>query len=223
MKLDLITSVIIFLVIAAVIITAFVMGTLYANTGTPEGSHPGPGYGLMGSGRISSGMMPGGWMGMMAVYSPDAKPISEADARARVQAYAARYGPGVTTGDLMEFSLNYYAVLEDATNASIAEILVDRYDGSITPEPGPNMMWNTRYGAGQGRTGAVTYDLNGGKNLAETFLAAYLPGATIQESTTFPGYYTFDFGRGTTEGMLSVNAYTGDVWVHTWHGQYIRG
>ena len=54
--------------------------------------------------------------------------------------------------------------------------------------------------------------------LAEGFLAGYLPGASVLEGTAFPGYYTFDFGRGEVEGMLSVNAATGEVWVHTWHG-----
>jgi len=38
-----------------------------------------------------------------------------------------------------------------------------------------------------------------------------------------PGYYTFDFGRNETESMLSVNAYSGQIWVHTWHGSYIGG
>ncbi|MPN19611.1 hypothetical protein SDC9_166983 [bioreactor metagenome] len=36
-----------------------------------------------------------------------------------------------------------------------------------------------------------------------------------------PGYYTFDFGRQEIEGMLSVNAYSGQIWVHTWHGFYL--
>ncbi len=39
---------------------------------------------------------------------------------------------------------------------------------------------------------------------------------------TFPGYYTVDFEvNGQTAGMLSVNAYTGQVWYHTWHGQFL--
>lgn len=41
------------------------------------------------------------------------------------------------------------------------------------------------------------------------------------EAGAFPGYYTFDFGRKEVEGMLSVNAYTGEVWVHTWHGFFL--
>lgn len=38
----------------------------------------------------------------------------------------------------------------------------------------------------------------------------------------FPGYYTMDFLKdGKTAGMLSVNGYTGQVWYHTWHGNFI--
>ena len=180
------------------------------------GNRMGPG--MMGYGMTGQGMTDG--MGMMSVYTADSRPIAEADARTRATAFADRYYPGTTTGDFMEFSLNYYVELKDASNASIAEVLVDRYTGTVTPEPGPNMIWNTG-NRRQGTSQAVTYDVAGGKTLAETFLAGYLPGATVQESTTYPGYYTYDFGRGTTEGMLSVNAYTGGIWVHTWHGQFI--
>ena len=38
----------------------------------------------------------------------------------------------------------------------------------------------------------------------------------------FPGYYTLDTTRaGTTTGMVSVNAATGTVWYHTWHGRFL--
>ena len=38
----------------------------------------------------------------------------------------------------------------------------------------------------------------------------------------FPGYYTLHALRGgQVVGMLSVNAATGAVWYHTWHGRFI--
>jgi hypothetical protein len=40
--------------------------------------------------------------------------------------------------------------------------------------------------------------------------------------TKYPGYYTFDTTRnGKTFGMLSVNASTGAVWYHGWHGSFL--
>ena len=38
----------------------------------------------------------------------------------------------------------------------------------------------------------------------------------------YPGYYTVDVTTsGVVDGMLSVNATTGQVWYHTWHGRFI--
>jgi hypothetical protein len=38
----------------------------------------------------------------------------------------------------------------------------------------------------------------------------------------FPGYYSFDTTlNGKTHGMLSVNAATGAVWYHGWHGTFL--
>ena len=218
------------IIIVAVAVLATILIAVIVTTRVPnpwERSASGPysrnatGPGMLGSGMMGPGMM-GGGMGMQALYSADSLPVAETDARNRAVAYVNRYYPNAKIGDFMEFSLNYYGELKDASNMSIAEILVDRYTGAVTLEPGPNMVWNT-WNTRRSSATAGAYDLTRGKFLAEKFLAGYLPGATIQESTSYPGYYTFDFGRGQTEGMLSVNAYTGEIWVHTWHGQYIGG
>ena len=177
----------------------------------------GPGYGMMGP-----GMMGMGGMGMMAIYPPEAKPIPEELAKARMEAYAKRLYPRARLKDFMAFSQNYYVQVVDERGQGLFELIADRYTGVVSPEPGPNMMWNTRYGMMSGPTQApVRYGLEEAKKLAETFLQGYLPGARVLEEGAFPGYYTFDFGRKAVEGMLSVNAYTGEVWVHTWHGPFL--
>lgn len=39
----------------------------------------------------------------------------------------------------------------------------------------------------------------------------------------FYGYYTLDYEKdGKVAGMLSVNGYSGQVFVHTWHGTFIE-
>jgi hypothetical protein len=159
---------------------------------------------------------------MMAIYYPDSKPITQDVASKNIEDFSRQYGSNTEVEDFMAFSSNYYAVVKDATSGQdIAEVLVDRYSGAAYPEPGPNMMWNTRYGAGRVQAGSLSYDLAGAQQLAEDFLTGYLPGSQIQESHALPGYYTFDFGRNETESMLSVNAFSGQVWVHTWHGSFI--
>jgi hypothetical protein len=128
----------------------------------------------------------------------------------------------VEVKDFMTFSINYYGQMVDAnTGAGLAEVLVDRYTGSVYPEPGPNMMWNVRFGTTTESPGQANYDQTAARNLAEAFLATHLPGSKVMAGQAFPGYYTFDFGRQEIEGMLSVNAYTGDIWVHVWHGSFL--
>lgn len=170
-------------------------------------------YGMMGNVMMSN---------MMELYYPESRPVTLDVALKNMENFTRQYGSKTEVDDFMAFSSNYYGVVKDAaSNQDIAEILIDRYSGSAYPEPGPNMMWNTRYGAGRAQTGSSGYDLAGAKKLAEDFLNGYLPGAQIQESHSLPGYFTFDFGRNGTESMLSVNAYSGQIWVHTWHGLYL--
>lgn len=236
-------NLIIGLLVVVIIILAFLafrpmMYSSTYNQGGYQQGHMGPGMmnnpdgnysyesGMMNNSRYKysygPGMM-GNMMGnMMALYYPESKPIAQDEALRNMQSFASQYGPSVKIDDFMIFSSNYYAVLNDTTGGQdMAEILVDRYSGSTYPEPGPNMMWNTRFGAGRTQGGSTGYDLAGAQKLAEDFLAGYLPGTQIQESHAMPGYYTFDFGRNDTESMLSVNAFSGQIWVHTWHGPYL--
>ena len=61
------------------------------------------------------------------------------------------------------------------------------------------------------------------RQIAAQYPASAFPGATPDKGTAFYGYFTFDAERnGKAFGMLSVNAYTGQVWYHTWHGSFIR-
>ena len=180
---------------------------------------PGSYGGMMGGPGMGMGMMGGpGMSGMMGVYPPGARPIPEEEARRRLSDFAARVAPGARVKDVMAFSQNYYAQIVDASGRGLAEVLVDRYSGVVFPEPGPNMMWR----GASGYLGArPRYDLEAAKGLALEFLEGYLPKSRIFEEQAFDGYYTFDFGRDSIEGMLSVNAYSGEVWVHTWHGVYL--
>ncbi|MDD2614938.1 MAG: peptidase M4 [Methanosarcina sp.] len=213
------------LVLVVIILLAFlafrpIMYSSTYGTGSYQPGHMGPG--MMHNPAYNYSYGPGMMGDMMALYYPEAKPIAQEEARQKMEDFAKQYGSNLEVDDFMAFSSNYYAVLKDTgSNQSIAEILVDRYSGSVYPEPGPNMMWNTLSGAGRTKEEGADYDLAGAKKLTEEFLTGYLPGAKVMESKQMPGYYTFDFGRQDIEGMLSVNAYNGQIWVHTWHGPYL--
>ena len=146
--------------------------------------------------------------------------------------YLAGVSPDLSVKEVEEWSLNFYVrVQEKSTGINALELLVDRYSGRVSLEPGPNMMWNTKYGM-MGPGGMMGY--RGGSTAtmpvtpqqasvyAQRWLDSNLPGTEAKEPDTFYGYYTMDFSKnGTTYGMLSVNGYTGDIWYHTWHGTFI--
>jgi len=167
----------------------------------------------------------------------EARPISLDKAVELAKQYVTSLGnPDLDVKEVMEFELNFYFIIyENRTGIAAFEMLIDRYDGRIRLEPGPNMMWNTKYGMmrGMGRggmmgrwSGTLTTNMpiaaeQAGKIAAE-FLRGYLPGASMEEPDVFYGYYTFHVLReGKIYGMLSVNGYSGQVWYHNWHGTFI--
>lgn len=221
------TIIISLLVVVVIVLLAFMAlrSMMYGSTYKPGGHQPGQmGPGMMHNPGYNYSSGPGMMGDMMALYYPEATPVTQEESRQKMEDFARQYGSNVEVDDFMAFSSNYYAILRATDSGQgIAEILVDRYSGLAYPEPGPNMMWNTRSGTGRTKAEGTDYDLAGAKKLAEDFLTGYLPGAHIIESHEMSGYYTFDFGRQDIEGMLSVNAYSGQIWVHTWHGPYLGG
>lgn len=83
---------------------------------------------------------------------------------------------------------------------------------------GPGMMGG-RYGTT--RSGSVTIDQ--ARTLAQRWLDANEHGITAEPGgDRFPGYYTFETMNGDRiDGMISVNASTGAVWPHWWHGAFV--
>jgi len=59
---------------------------------------------------------------------------------------------------------------------------------------------------------------------AQKYLDANVSGATAAaDPIQFYGYYTIDFEKdGRVAGMLSVNGYSGQVFLHTWHGTFVE-
>jgi hypothetical protein len=59
---------------------------------------------------------------------------------------------------------------------------------------------------------------------AQKYLDANISGATaVTDPIKFYGYYTLDFEKDDkVAGMLSVNGYSGQAFLHTWHGTFIE-
>lgn len=205
------------------------------------------GYGMMGGfglapnqgvtptvpfGGVMNGFgVHGGMMGGYG-YASTATPIKIADAVTRAQQYVAAYNNAdLKLAEVEEYSTNFYGLVEEKSTGNGAfQILIDKYSGAVYPEMGPNIMWNTKYSPMGGMmgwfnpgSGKMTVTVDQARANAEQFVKANLPNTTVEkEGDTFYGYYNFDVLQNVnTYGMLSVNGYTGAVWYHTWHGNFV--
>jgi hypothetical protein len=201
----------------------------------------------MGRGGMWSGR---GW-GMMGGYMPEPDLVPEQGERLNLdqaeqvaQAYADDFGENLEVTEVMEFDNHFYAAIrESGTGIGAFEILIDPSTAAAHPEPGPNMMWNTKYGMMRGYgpdsrggsggmmggylgniSGEMTVTPDEALDAAQAALDDALPGAEVEDEVeTFYGYYTMDYEQdGEIAGMLSVNGYTGEVWLHTWHGDFVQ-
>ena len=184
------------------------------------------------SGTMGGGLDPGGMMSGTGQASGKAISIDRAVGIAQNVAgnYADR---SLAVDEVIEFKNNFYAsVRERDSGVGAFEILINRYSGSVSQEPGPNMMWNTAYGmmARGGMMGVVaqpnanmTITKERAVSVAQGWLDRNQAGDVARPADPFHGYYTVDFEKGgNLVGMLSVNGYSGQVWLHTWHGGYVQ-
>lgn len=184
-------------------------------------------------------------MGMMGAWTPpaDLAPAGEAltldEALAVADAYVSAWkDPNLRLSEIMQFDNHFYAeVVEADSGRGAFEFLIDPVSGAVILEPGPNMMWNLKYGmhAGWGQPRTRWNTPSGGDGVemaisaeearvaAQAYLDRYYPGLTVdEEAEAFYGYYTLHIlENGEIVGMLSVNGSTGDVWLHAWHGEFV--
>ena len=209
------------------------------------GMMDGSGLGMM-DGFQSGGSMMGGFG---STYSGE--PISVDDARDAVESYLVQFdNQDLVIEEIMIFDNNAYAiVIEESTGVGAFELLVDPLSKTAFPEFGPNMMWNQKYGmmgSGMMGSGMMGSGMMGGfynngaavgefdaemtiseeeaLEIAQEYLNQAYPGTEVSdEITQFYGYYTIDTeSDGEIVGMLSVNGFSGQVFPHVWHGEFIE-
>jgi hypothetical protein len=198
------------------------------------------GYGMMGN-QGYRGMMGGGMMWNNNSPFSTTEPLSIAQAAEAVNDYLTGLNnPNLELGEVMIFDNHAYAqIIEKDGNIGAMEVLVDPQTKTVYPEMGPNMMWNLKYGmmSGYGGHGMMGYtppvdpsaempvSPEAAVKAAQTYLDANV-GSDLtadEHADNFYGYYTLHVNRdGKTVGMLSVNGYTGQVFLHTWHGNLLE-
>jgi hypothetical protein len=218
----------------------------YGMMGSYSNSNYSDGIGMMGGGMMGGSMMGGYGRGLTS-----AKIITEEDAKKAVDAYLAGINDtDLELEEIMIFDNGGYAIIKEiSTGVGAFELLIDPVSLTAYPEYGPNMMWNLKYGMMSGNTSYGGYGMMGAGMMgrwnnnipaepasdempvsseqalgyAQKYLDDNLPGVKVSdEITPFYGYYTIDLVRnGKIIGMLSVNGYSGRVFLHTWHGNFI--
>jgi hypothetical protein len=168
--------------------------------------------------------------------TPAGQPLTIQQAKEAAERYVASLGySNLRVAEVMEFSQNYYALVQESdTGIGAMELLIDKGSGAVGPEYGPNMMWNAKYGMHRGgmmggmmggrTSGAMTITPAEARQIAQRWLDTYRPGATPEaQPDAFYGYYTIHTLKdGKINGMLSVNGSDGQVWYHTWHGDFLQ-
>jgi hypothetical protein len=236
--LGILAAVFIVIGIAGLVLISGYSGLTYG--GYPAGSSSQWGdYGGMGpGGMMGGGMMGGGMMGSMmqmmggnmlvsggVPYNPNGSMVSLEQASDIAKRYlAAQNNPDLELADLEEWEFNFYVEYkEKSTGTKVLQMLIDKYSGIVSPEMGPNMMWNTKYGMLGTQKGAMILTKEQAMISAQQFLDSRLPGTKAEDSGVFYGYYHFDAKKNSQMyGMLDVNGYSGQIWYHTWHGNFIR-
>jgi hypothetical protein len=173
-----------------------------------------------------------GYVGPVPNSETSAASLTIETAESIAQQYLTQLNnPDLVVREVEEYTQNFYVqVYEKSTGIGAFELLIDKYTGSIYPEHGPNMMWNTKYGMHGGVMGwfaespsPMTVTAEQAENFAQHYLNAYIPGTTVGEAEAFYGYFhVMVLSAGEGYGMLSVNGYTGQVWYHNWHGAFIQ-
>jgi hypothetical protein len=210
----------------------------------------GSGYSMMGGHGMTGGygMMDGYSFNSGATVEP----LSIADVDEAVHEYLEgfRYDD-LLLGEIMIFDNHGYAqIVEESTGIGAMEVLIDPVTLAVIPEYGPNMMWNLKYGhmggfdgygmgvmmSGYGMMGMGNPNINfedaedmsvteeEAVETAQQYLDQYFLGTQADEhADPFYGYYTIHVLRdGEVLGMLSVNGFNGQVFLHTWHGDFIE-
>ncbi len=212
-------------------------GNGYGHMGSMMGGYAGAGSFENGYGHMNGMMGSYGWNNTQTFDPSDLK--STDDLKSNVEKYLENFEGDFEIEDIFVYSNSdyYFSIIEAETGRGAMELLVNPVTGYIYPEFGPNMMWNTKYGmhGSNGYGGMMggfftNYDEEDAISADEALDEANAYLAQLDESLSaeegghaFYGYYTFHVNEEDIQkGMMSVNAYTGDVWYHNWHGDLIE-
>jgi hypothetical protein len=231
--------------IGSLLVIASAMATVRATgPGMMGGAN---GHGMMGSAFGGAG---GGGTGPNGTAPPTSAQLHQVASRVNSWLAGSGF-KAFKAAEIMAFTNNDYVAVHDGHGMPAFELLTNLrttwvmeeppsmmwntkygmmgdFGSRVTPMMGGWMMggstWNSWYGRGAGKvtttSQAVAVANNWLSSVSHDETVASDAGGTAMGK--FPGYYSFDTVRGGRPvGMLSVNAATGAVWYHGWHGTFL--
>jgi len=163
-------------------------------------------------------------------YSPDNINMSRNEVIEISQTLVSeRYGDRFEIVEMVVYSNSpYYLIVRENNQKEAAfGLMFDPVRKVVYPEYGPNMMWNRNYGMGfmmgwNERTNRSQIDREEALENARNF-ASDNSLRVRDNGYQFSGYYSFYVeNENQPVGLVSVNAYSGEVWAHNWHGNLIE-
>jgi hypothetical protein len=121
------------------------------------------------------------------------------EARSAFERAVEGYGnPNLEVTEVMEFVNNFYAEIEEKdTSIGAMELLINRPGNRVYTEPGPNMMWNTKYGMMSGSGGYGGMMGSGGRGMMGPNAQGMIGGSSASASAQNP--------RGNTADKMAVS------------------
>lgn len=192
-------------------VTSYVVASAQrADTGPMSPMMNGQSSSMMNQGMMNDqGMMGSGMMDMMAMMQmgqsmmqqmagsgvmtmrQGQKPLSLDQALEKAQEYVKSLNnPDLVLTEVMQFDNHFYfATKEKSTGGYAFESLMDKYTGTVHRAPGPNLMWNTKYGMTtmmQDMMGSGMMPMGGGMmgDMSGGMMSSMMGGPTPIEPTT---------------------------------------
>ncbi|MFQ6050817.1 MAG: PepSY domain-containing protein [Candidatus Hydrothermarchaeota archaeon] len=184
-------------------------------------------HGMMGYGfdGYHCPMMAGWYDGINRGIIKEAEPITIEEAKKIAEDYVEEYN-NLKLDEVYEFQTHFEAEFEEKDTGKHAfEIVVDKYTGAISPEMGPNMMWNTKYGHfSTDYLVPMSITEEKAREIVQEFINRNNLDWNLDNAEVYYGFYEFhakDKNKSIV-AQINVNGYTGALWIENWHGPVIN-
>jgi hypothetical protein len=179
----------------------------------------------------AGGAIGGGMVGLGSPYAPGtiSIPITSNKALDIVDKYLRKTNNEDLFADrLYEYNTHFEVELRERdTRRGAFELLIDKFNGRVTPEEGPNLLWNTKYGLNGNYFGVqppMTLSLDDALRQVGEFIKRTSPELKVSgDVIEYYGYYEFHIVQ---DGKLAIEAnvsgFGGQLWIENWHGSALR-